>query len=145
MIPTVKCDTGTDTFTITLVEELNNRGIRAEITWLPLRAEYFPWAVAVPQPPGWATIVHVNTWLHPKFITSNLPVVATLHHSIHDPELQLFKGFLRSRYHDYWIKNIERKTMQRADKVVTISQFVASTRNSMFSIDLFHKSFFTQF
>lgn len=124
--PTVRCDTGTDVFTITLVEELNKRGIRAEITWLPLCAEYLPWSVATPQLPDWATIVHVNTWLHPKFIPSNLPVVATLHHSIHDPDLQPFKGFLRSLYHNYWIKNIERKTMQRADKVVAVSQFAAS-------------------
>ncbi len=124
--PTVRCDTGTDVFTITLVEELNKRGIRAEITWLPLRAEYLPWSVATPQLPDWVTIVHVNTWLHPKFIPSNLPVVATLHHSIHDPELKPFKGFLRTQYHNYWIKSIERRTMQRVNKVVAVSQFAAS-------------------
>jgi glycosyltransferase involved in cell wall biosynthesis len=124
--PTVRCNTGTDIFTITLVQELNKRGIRAEITWLPLRAEYLPWSVATPELPDWATIVHVNTWLHPKFIPSNLPVVATVHHSIHTPELQPFKGLLRLCYHNFWIKNIERKTMLRADNVVAVSQFAAN-------------------
>lgn len=124
--PTVKCGTGTDVFTINLVEELNKRSIRAEITWLPHHAEYLPWFVYKPEVPEWATVVHINTWLHPRLIPSNLPVVATLHHSIHDPELRPHKGFLRTQYHNYWIKNIERKTMQRADKVVAVSQFAAS-------------------
>lgn len=123
--PTVRCGTGTDVFTITLVEELNKLGIRAEITWLPHHAEYLPWFVHKPEVPEWATVAHINTWLHPRFIPSNLPVVATLHHSIHDPELQPYKGFLRTQYHNYWIKNIERKTMQRANKVTAVSQFAA--------------------
>lgn len=124
--PTVRCGTGTDVFTITLVEELNKLGIRAEITWLPHHAECLPWLVEKPKAPDWATVAHINTWLHPRFIPSNLPIVATLHHSIHDPELQSYKGFLRTQYHNYWIKNIERKTIQRADKVVAVSQFAAN-------------------
>jgi glycosyltransferase involved in cell wall biosynthesis len=125
--PTVKCGTGTDVFTITLVEELNKLGIRAEITWLPHHAEYLPWFVHKPEVPKWATVAHINTWLHPRFIPSSLPVVATLHHSIHDPELQPYKGFLRTQYHNYWIKNIEQKTIRRADKVIAVSQFAANT------------------
>ncbi len=125
--PTVKCGTGTDIFTITLVEELNKRGIRAEITWLPHHAEYLPWFVPKPKTPEWATVAHINTWLHPRFIPSNIPVIATLHHSIHDPELQPFKGFLRTQYHSYWIKNIEKETMSRASIVVAVSQFSANT------------------
>lgn len=124
--PTVRCGTGTDVFTITLVEELNNLGICAEITWLPHHAEYLPWFVHKPKVPEWATVAHINTWLHPRFIPSNFPIVATLHHSIHDPVLQPYKGFLRTQYHNYWIKNIERRTMQRADKVAAVSQFAAN-------------------
>ena len=80
--PTVRTGTGTDVFTERLVEGLNQRGIRAAISWLPLRAEYAPWTVAIPKPPEWATVTHVNTWLHSRFLPKNLPVVATLHHSI---------------------------------------------------------------
>ena len=123
--PTVKCGTGTDVFTITLVEELNKLGIRAEITWLPHRAEYLPWSVPIPKPPEWANIVHINTWLHPRFIPENLPIIATLHHSIHDPALKPYKGLARSLYHDIWIKFIERHTIQRANTVVAVSQFAA--------------------
>lgn len=123
--PTVKCGTGTDIFTINLVEELNKRGIRAEITWLPLRAEYLPWTVPIPKPPEWATIAHINTWLHKRFLPPNLPIIATLHHSIHDPNLKKYKGWLRAIYHQYWIAPNERYIMQEVQQVTAVSQFVA--------------------
>lgn len=37
-------------FTKHLAAGLARRGVRAEITWLPLRAEYAPWTVPVPKP-----------------------------------------------------------------------------------------------
>ena len=123
--PTVRTGTGTDVFTERLVAGLLDRGLRAEITWLPLRAEYAPWSVSVPKPPAWANIVHVNTWLHPRFIPRRLPVVATLHHSIHDPALRPYKGWLRAAYHRWWIAPIERRVLRRADRVVAVSRFVA--------------------
>lgn len=123
--PAIRTGTGTDVFTERLVAGVRARGLRAEITWLPLRAEYAPWAVAVPVSPTWATVCHVNTWLHPRFIPRQLPVVATLHHSVHDPALKPYKGWLRSAYHRWWIAPIERRVLHRADRVVAVSQFVA--------------------
>jgi glycosyltransferase involved in cell wall biosynthesis len=123
--PTVRTNTGTDVFTERLVEGLRKRGIRAEITWLPLRAEYLPWTIAIPKPPKWATLVHVNTWLHHRFLPKSLPVVATLHHSVHDPKLRPYKGLLRALYHQYWIAPNERRVMRQAARVTAVSQFVA--------------------
>ncbi|HMN19845.1 MAG TPA: glycosyltransferase family 4 protein [Ottowia sp.] len=125
--PAVRCDTGTDVFTETLVRGLRQRGLQAEITWLPLRTEYAPWTVPAPKPPAWANVVHINTWLHPRFIPRGLPVLATLHHSIHDPALLPYKGWARAAYHRHWIHRVERATMQRADMVVAVSQFAADT------------------
>src|SRR5690554_5649013 len=100
--PTVRTNTGTDVFTERLVKGLNQQGIKAEITWLPLRAEYAPWTVEVPKPPGWATVVHVNTWLYSRFLPKHLPVVAIVHHAIHHPNAKAYKGWLRTAYHKYW-------------------------------------------
>lgn len=125
--PTVQANTGTDVFTQRLVKELNERGIQAEITWLPLRAEYAPWTVPIPRAPAWATVVHVNTSLHPRFIPSHLPWVATIHHAIHHPDTQSYKGYLRANYHKYWIANIERRVLQSADKVIAVSHFAADS------------------
>lgn len=123
--PTVRTNTGTDVFTQRLVADLQAHGLRAEITWLPLRAEYAPWTVQVPRAPHWATICHVNTWLHPRFVPKHLPIVATLHHSIHDPALRPHKGWLRAAYHRWWIAPIECSVLLRANRVVAVSQFVA--------------------
>jgi glycosyltransferase involved in cell wall biosynthesis len=135
--PTVRAGSGTDIFTMRLVERLHERGLQAKITWLPLRAEYAPWSVIVPQPPEWANIVHVNTWLHPRFHPKNLPIVATLHHSVHHPELERYKGRLRAAYHNYWIKPVERSTLQRAERVIAVSQFAAeAARETLLDIPM---------
>ncbi len=123
--PAVRAGTGADVFTETLVAQLQKRGLRAEITWLPLRAEYAPWTVPVPKPPEWANVVHVNTWLHPRFLPKRLPIIATIHHSVHHPALRPYKGFARAAYHHWWIVPNERRVLRRADRVVAVSQFVA--------------------
>lgn len=123
----IRTNTGTDVFTKRLVNELKAQGIKAKITWLPLRAEYAPWTVPVPEAPEWATAIHVSTWLHPRFIPDQLPLVATLHHAIHHPDTRNYKGWLRAAYHKYWIAPIERRIMRRADRVIAVSQFVADS------------------
>lgn len=123
--PAVRAGTGTDVFTERLVDGLRARGIRTGITWLPLRAEYAPWSVRVPTPPAWANLVHVNTWLHPRFLPRNLPIVATIHHSVHASDARPYKTALRAAYHRYWIAFNERRLLRRADKAVAVSQFAA--------------------
>lgn len=135
--PTVRTSTGTDVFTERLVAGLNKRGMRAEITWLPLRAEYAPWSVNVPQPPTWATVAHVNTWLHTRFLPHGLPVVATIHHAVHHPSANSYKGPLRATYHRWWIAPNERRVLHHAQRVVAVSQFVAdSARNSLLHVPM---------
>lgn len=125
--PTVRTGTGTDVFTERLVGGLRGRGLRVGITWLPLRAEYAPWAVMVPKPPDWANVIHINTWLRPRFVPKGLPVVATIHHAMHHPSVRAYKGAARAAYHKYWIAPNERRVLRRADKVVAVSEFVADT------------------
>ena len=135
--PTVRTNTGTDVFTQRLVADLCKRGVRAEITWLPLHAEYAPWTVPIPQPPTWATVAHVNTWLHTRFIPRGLPVVATIHHAVHHPDASAYKGPLRAAYHRCWIAPNERRVLRQAQGVVAVSQFVAdSTRHSLLDVPM---------
>ena len=125
--PAIKAGTGTDVFTQRLCDGLNARGVRAEITWLPHRAEYVPWMVPVPQPPDWANVVHVNTWLPVGFIPGQLPVVATIHHAVHHADARAYKGVMRSNYHRWWIAPNERHVLRRADSVIAVSNYVADT------------------
>ncbi|MBB6242325.1 glycosyltransferase family 4 protein [Rhodanobacter sp. MP1X3] len=123
--PTIRTDSGSAVFTERLVDCLRRRGLRAEIAWLPHHTEFAPWCVSVPEPPSWANVTHVNTWLHPRFLPGNMPVVATLHHAMHQAELRRYKGWLRSLYHQYWFVPTERRTMLRADSLVAVSLFAA--------------------
>lgn len=127
--PTVRTGTGTDAFTERLVEGLQSIGIQAEIHWLPLRAEYLPHTVTIPIPPKWVDIVHVNTWLPIRFIPKDLPIIATIHNSIHDPKVTEYKGLLRTIYHKFWIKPNEQKIFKRATSIIAVSNHVANITN----------------
>lgn len=131
--PAIRAGTGTDVFTARLVEGLRRRGLRAEIAWLPQRAEYAPWSVPRPQAPAWANIAHVNTWLPASLLPRHLPVVATIHHAVHHPDAQAYKGWLRSAYHRYWIAPNERRVLRRAIRRVAVSRFVAETARQTLS------------
>lgn len=132
--PAIKTGTGTDTFTRRLCEGIADRGIRAAIEWLPPRAEYLPWSVAAPLPPAWASIVHVNTWLHRRFIPTNLPVVATMHLCVHDASLDPYKEWPKRAYHRLWVRPLEDSVLKRADRVTAVSEYTSDRTRETFSL-----------
>ena len=125
--PAIRAGTGADVFTQRLCDGLNARGMRAEITWLPLRAEYAPWTVPVPQPPPWATIVHVNSWLPERFWRHGLPAVVTVHHLVHDPEFSPYRTLAQAAYHSLLIRSRELSAIRNAAAVTTVSNYVRGT------------------
>lgn len=124
--PAVRTGTGAEIFTIRLVNALKKRGIRAEITWLPHYAEYLPWVVPVPVVPAWVTVVHVNTWLHSRFIPKNLPVIATMHSAIYDDSLLPYKSLLQNIYHQCWIRACERWCIDNSKIITAVSHYAAA-------------------
>lgn len=126
-LPTIRAGTGADVFTLRLCDGLNARGIRAEVAWLPHRAEYLPWTVPIPQPPCWANIVHVNSWLPRRFWPSGLPVVATVHHLVHDPAYRPYRSPAQAAYHWLLIRPRELRAIREADAVTTVSEYVRRT------------------
>ncbi len=124
-MPVVRCGTGTDVFTWTLARELVARGIRCAVAWLPHRSEYAPWSVRVPDPPPWANIVHINSWLHPRFLPARLPCVATVHLPLHRPGDRRDMGRLQRLYHAVWIRGVERRVLRQAGAVVAVSRDTA--------------------
>jgi glycosyltransferase involved in cell wall biosynthesis len=133
--PAIRAGSGVDVFTEQLAEGLRQHGIRAEITWLPHRAEYAPWTVRVPNPPAWATVTHVNSWLPRRFLPEKLPIVATIHSCTHDPKLTPNKTLARRLYHRFWVKALEQAVVSRASKVVAVSQYAANIAKSAFQHD----------
>jgi Glycosyltransferase len=126
-LPTIRAGTGADVYTQRLCDGLNARGVRAEITWLPHRAEYLPWTVAVPQPPAWAGVVHVNSWLPRRFWPRGLPIVVTVHHLVHDPAFRPYRSVLQAIYHELLIRRRELHAIRDAAAVTTVSDYVRQT------------------
>lgn len=133
--PAVQAGTGTDVFTKRLVAGLNARGIRAEITWLPHRAEFAPWTVAAPKPPEWANVCHINSWLHRRFHPANLPIVTTVHHCVQDPALARYKSGAQRLYHRLWVTPNERLSMRAAQCVIADSDYTATQVSRLFGYD----------
>lgn len=125
--PTIRAGTGADIYTQRLAAGLEKRGIRAQIAWLPHRAEYAPWTVPAPQPPDWANVVHVNSWLPHKFWPHGLPCVVTVHHLVHDPAYIPYRSALQAAYHRLAIQPREREAIRSADAVTTVSDYVRRT------------------
>lgn len=130
--PAVRVGTGVDTFTECLVEGLIRKGIRAEIEWLPQRAEFLPWTVRVPNPPDWASVVHINSWTHRRFIPSTLPCLVTLHSCVHDPAFSPYKSPLQRIYHQFWVYQREIESMQRARVITAVSDYTAQVAMAVF-------------
>lgn len=133
--PTIRTGTGTDVFTERLAKGLSDRGIRNEITWLPLRAEYAPWTVPVPRPPAWANIAHVNSWLPLRFWPKRIPTVVTVHHLVHDPAFRPYRSFAQAAYHQAVIRPRERRAIMGAKMVVTPSDYVRRTVTRFSGLD----------
>lgn len=126
-LPTIRAGTGADVFTQRLCDGLNAKGVRAEIAWLPHRAEYLPWTVAVPQLPAWASVVHVNSWLPQRFWPRGVPVVVTVHHLVHDPAFRPYRSVLQAAYHELLIRRRELRAIRDAAAVTTVSDYVRET------------------
>lgn len=130
--PAIRAGTGTDVFTERLASALEARGFRCAITWLAHHAEYAPWSVRVPEPPVWANLVHINSWLHPRFVPQHLPTVVTMHHSVHDPALDPYKSYLQRIYHRLWVNPIEARNLGNAQAITTVSRFTAQQVEKVF-------------
>ena len=130
-LPAVRRGTGADVFTERLCDGLVARGMRAEICWLPPRAEYLPWSVRAPAIPDWVDVVHVNSWLHRRFYDKRTRVV-TVHHSVHDPVLSAHKTPAQAAYHRGWVWPTERAAIQSADAVTAVSEYTAGQVRSTF-------------
>ena len=131
----MRVGTGVDVFTERLCTGLNAGGIRAEIAWLPRRAEFLPWTVPAPPVPAWVNIVHVNAWLHRRFIPEDLPVVATMHHCVHDPGMRPYKSAAQALYHRHMVWPLERWVLHYADAVTAVSEYTARQVREQFGIE----------
>ena len=130
--PAIRTGSGADVFTERLADALIARGVWAEISWLPHRAEFLPWSVERPKVPVGVNIVQVNSWLHTRFIPPELPVLATILHCALDPALRPYKTYPQSIYHRFWVQSLEKRVLARARIVVAISRYTERSTHEIY-------------
>ena len=126
-LPAVRVGTGVDVFTQRLDRALRARGIDSRITWFPVWYEYFPELMRFHAPPPGTDVIHGNSWLTSAFLGCGVPVVATVHHLVHDPAYAPFRTHAQALYHRWHIREHELRTLRNAEAATAVSAYVART------------------
>ena len=121
-MPTIRTDTGAEVWARRLAAGLSARGHAVELSMLPHRLQYLPWAAPGPATPPDVTIA--NSWTAVAF-AKPAPLVTVLHHVVHDPALAAFKSLPQRIYHRGLVLPMERAALRRSAAVVTVSQHAA--------------------
>ncbi len=124
-LPTVKTGSGTDVFTRQLANGLMARGISPTINWFPHILELAPSLLKGVSPPQGTDIIHTNSWHGFAFARTDIPMVTTVHHCVHDMGYAPYRSLMQSIYHKTRIYRHERHSFALSDAVVADSHFTA--------------------
>jgi glycosyltransferase involved in cell wall biosynthesis len=121
-MPTIRTDTGAEVWARHLATGLTSRGHAVEFTLLPHWMQYFPWAA--PDPTTRPDVTIANSWTAAAF-AKPAPLVAVMHHVVHDAALAAFKSLPQRIYHRSLVLPMERAALHHSAAVVTVSQHAA--------------------
>lgn len=121
--PTICTSSGTDVFTERLVNALQEKDVDAVITWFPHWYEIVPVLLSRYQVPDNVDVIHANSWTAFPFKRRHIPMVVTLHHAVTDPAFRPYKSFAQHLYHKILIERYERRSLECADSITTVSRY----------------------
>lgn len=126
-MPAIRASSGADVYTRRLSGALAQAGVEVEVTWLPPAFEVLPVLHRrVPTPPG-VDLVHANSWTAAALSGRGLPVVATVHHLVHDPAYAPYRSVAQALYHRHHVLPREREAIRGAASVVAVSPHVRAS------------------
>ena len=131
-LPAIRAGTGVDVFTVRLATALRARGVDADITWFPAGFEFLPELMRLHGLPPGTDVIHANGWLASSFVGRGVPVVATVHHLVHDPAYAPYRSGSQALYHRWHIRWREQRAVLRAAAVTAVSPYVAETVRTCF-------------
>lgn len=130
--PAVQTGSGADVFTRRLAEGLRAAGHQAVVTWFPHPLELYPSLLRAARMPQGTDLVHANSWNAFAFKRRGVPLLATVHHCVHDPQYAPYRSALQAIYHKAWIGPFERHGFQVANCVTTVSRYTQSAVRQCF-------------
>lgn len=131
-LPALRVGTGTDVFTMRLADELQARGVSAEIGWFPAGMEAVPWLMGRQRPPPGTDVIHGNGWTVAPFLGRGIPVVTTVHHLVHDPAFAAYRSPAQALYHRWHLRHRDARAIREAAAVTAVSRYVAGTVRDLF-------------
>ena len=126
-LPAIRAGTGVDVFTARLATALRARGVDADITWFPAGFEFLPELMRLHGVPPGTDVIHANGWLASPFVGCRVPVVATVHHLVHDPAYSPYRSAGQALYHRWHIRWREQHALRRCQAITAVSDYVAGT------------------
>lgn len=133
--PTIRANSGADVYTERLASGLQKHGIDAEITWFSPRYEFFPELMRRHSIPEGIDVIHANSWNAAVFIGRGFPVVATVHHLVHDPAFRPYRSLLQAAYHGINVYVREKRAIEKSDAVISVSEYTASVVRNVFGVN----------
>lgn len=131
-LPAIRVGSGADVFTDRLASALRARHIDVEQTWFHPGYEFLPELMRLqPAPPG-TDLIHANSWNASAFLGRGIPVVATVHHLVHDPAFAPYRSIAQAIYHRWHVRWREQLAVANADQVTAVSTYVAGTVRDVF-------------
>lgn len=131
-LPAIRVGTGVDVFTERLAEGLSSRGVEPVITWFSPSYEFLPELMRLRAAPLGVDVIHANSMHAHVFLGCGLPIVATVHHLVHDPAYAPYRSSAQAIYHNWHIRWRERIGIRSATAVTAVSEYVAGTVRSVF-------------
>ncbi|MFC5740284.1 glycosyltransferase family 4 protein [Dyella tabacisoli] len=131
-IPTIRAGSGADVFALRLSQALRRAGHEPLLQWFDRRYEFLPELLRRYRKPPAIDVIHAdssNAW---AFLGRDAPVVATVHHLVHDPAYAPYRSSLQALHHRLNIRWREALAIRHSAAVTAVSSYVAQTVKDVF-------------
>jgi glycosyltransferase involved in cell wall biosynthesis len=134
-LPHIRGGSGSDVYTQRLATGLTSTGHEVYLQGFAHRLQYAPHMLRLIRPPRNVDIVIANSWNAFAFRRPGAALIAVEHHCIFDPCYKPFRSFAQAVFHEVFVRQFERSSFSKADRIVAVSNYTASIVRRIFSLN----------
>lgn len=133
VFPYTYAGSGSDVWTISMVEQLKKMGVDASATVYPKHYQFYPYLLKPQVRKNVADIVHTNSWTGSAFYHQGRFHVTTEHLVVHDPLVKPYKSIAQRTFHKMVYQH-ERNAFKHADVITAVSNYSADQVELQFKV-----------
>jgi len=130
--PLVAVGTGSDHFTWSLSQAMQDLGHSTEVSVYSRYFEFLPQLLATKTPSVAPEIIITNSWNGFAFRNRAGKLIVVVHLWVHDPAYSPWRNFAQAFYHRLRIRGFEKRSLTAADAVVCVSEYTARAVKSTY-------------